>query len=154
MRGGSGAGSLIVSAELAEAGVSKKQFRDAAASAISTADDIAKNFASLKRPPMMTSVVVDAATGVRYPAVSLGNKLSRQPTEIAEALRKAIPKESLEAWQVSNCAEFNAVNNALLQGSRPQDIVVRTIRTSTQEAVTPCLNCKTWLDKMGIKNAE
>jgi cytidine deaminase len=54
---------------------------------------------------------------------------------------------------VENCAEFNAVNNALLNGARAKDLVVKTVHTVTQEGVVPCANCSEWLLKLEIKVA-
>ena len=121
---------------------------------IQTARNIASNLSKLSESPTVTSVVADSSTGAAYPGISLGNKPSVQPTVIAHALKQALPKESLEDWLVTNCAEFNAVNNALLNGAKIENLTVATIWTRSGGIAAPCQNCSVWIQTLGIKIAK
>ncbi len=91
--------------------------------------------------PSKTSAVLDRSTGEIYKDFSRFNKASLQPPKIADTLRTAMSPKSLETWRTTNCAEFNAVNNALLDGAKPENLVVRTIFSDTLKNAPPCKNC-------------
>lgn len=53
-----------------------------------------------------------------------------------------MPNPSLEKWPVVNCAEFNAVNNALNSGARIGNLDVGTVMVKTGQAFPMCRNCQ------------
>lgn len=87
------------------------------------------------------------------------NKENRLPATIDPRLKEIhdqIVKETgsergFETWYISNCAEFNAVNKALLDGVNPENIMVHTVNTHDQEPKPACKNCARWLEKLGVK---
>jgi cytidine deaminase len=89
-----------------------------------------------------------------YPGISLGKVKAAQPTDISDVLKRALPEESLTDWQITNCAEFNAVNNALLNGAKLENLTVATVWTDTGAVAPPCANCSTWISKLGINVAK
>lgn len=55
-----------------------------------------------------------------------------------------LPKESLESWGLSNCAEIDAVNHALNAGARLENLVIMTVYATNKQFGTPkpcCKNC-------------
>ena len=53
---------------------------------------------------------------------------------------------SMEPWPVSNCAEFRALNKALLRGADPQHLELletHTLRTAADRPFARCRNCQT-----------
>ncbi|MCC5618653.1 hypothetical protein LC605_26900 [Nostoc sp. CHAB 5836] len=73
------------------------------------------------------------------------------PTTIDEYLAERMPNPSLTDWpDVANCAEFKAVNNALLNGANIEDLEVHTIRTWTGEAFPRCANCRITIDDANV----
>lgn len=63
------------------------------------------------------------------------------PPELAARL----PKQSLERWAVTNCAEVAACAKAIRDGAKLKNLTVVTIRTKTGEIFPPCRNCTTWV---------
>lgn len=51
-------------------------------------------------------------------------------------------RESFELWSVDNCAEINAVDQALKNGANMEDIFIRTVNFKTGEFAEFCDNCK------------
>ena len=92
--------------------------------------------------PTANSAVVDTETGTVYQGVS-GQPL---PTTIHPYLAERMPVPSLERWQVANCAEFKAVNDALVNGARIEKLEVHTVRTKKGEAYPRCKNCRLTVD--------
>ena len=97
-------------------------------------------------PPKKASAVVDARTGRTYHGIPRGNKAAKQPTNIHPELAKRMPTKSLETWRVTNCAEFNAVNNALHDGATWTDLRVYTVDVARNVPVPRCQNCTISLD--------
>ncbi|NEU71100.1 hypothetical protein PI95_000535 [Hassallia byssoidea VB512170] len=95
-----------------------------------------------KKAPTATAVAVDTETGKVYYGTS-GKPL---PTTIDEYLAERMPVPSEEPWEVSNCAEFKAVNDALLDGANIRDLEVHTVRTKTGQAYPRCRNCRKTID--------
>ncbi|MBD2499005.1 hypothetical protein H6G83_00010 [Anabaena azotica FACHB-119] len=91
-----------------------------------------------KKIPTATSAVVDVSTGKVYYATS-GRPY---PQTIHPLLQARMPNPSLETWPVNNCAEFKAVNQALLDGAKITNLEVHTVRTQTGEAFSRCANCQ------------
>ena len=87
--------------------------------------------------PTMASAVCDMKTGKIYLGRShhIGKKIN-------ELLEPYTHMESLEPWQVANCAEFDAVNLALNSGANVGDLVVTTVRVSDLTMATMCRNCQ------------
>ncbi|MCV3212365.1 YwqJ-related putative deaminase [Plectonema radiosum NIES-515] len=96
--------------------------------------------------PRATAAAVNTKTGKVYYGTS-GKPL---PTTIDEYLAERMPSPSLEPWEVSNCAEFKAVNNALLDGANVEDLEVHTVRTKTGEAFPRCQNCRVTTDGTNV----
>ena len=86
--------------------------------------------------PRAVSAAVDKTTGETFYGVS-----GKIANNINPTLLQRMPNPSLEKWPVANCAEFNAVNNALNAGSRIANLTVATINTKTGEAMAMCRNC-------------
>jgi len=93
------------------------------------------------RLPTTTSAAVDARTGNIFFGES-----GTISNNIHPILAERMPDPSLEFWVVSNCAEFNAVNNALHAGANLSDLTVTTLRIRTGAPMPRCLNCKITTD--------
>ncbi len=90
------------------------------------------------KTPTVTSVVKNTDTGQIY----FGNS-GYIAENIHPYLRSRMPSPSYKPWPVANCAEFNAVNNALLNGARSlDDLAIYTIRTRNLVPIPRCSNCK------------
>ncbi|MDO1511027.1 MULTISPECIES: RHS repeat domain-containing protein, partial [unclassified Neisseria] len=90
-----------------------------------------------KKAPTATCAVVDKRTRRSYVGFS-GTK----PTNISARLFERMPSESRTPWSVINCAEIDAVNQALKDGARMEDLEIATVRTSDSSAFARCDNCK------------
>lgn len=44
-------------------------------------------------------------------------------------------------WDIENCGEFNAINNALSDGANITDLVVKSITKKNGNIKPPCDNC-------------
>lgn len=95
-----------------------------------------------KSMPTATAAVVDTTTGNVY----YGTSDQPLPTTIDPFLAQRMPSPSLEPWAVENCAEFKAVNNALLDGANIENLEIHTVRTKTGEAFSRCANCQQTTD--------
>ncbi len=100
------------------------------------ADDI--RFAATGRRPTMAGVAVDTRTGQVY----FNNSGKPWPTEFDPVLQRQMPNPSLKEWQPQNCAEFKAVNDALRDGARLEDIQYAAARVSTGASMPACPNCQ------------
>jgi len=134
-----------------EVAIETQAFRDALAPG-SRAQQMAENYASSLRSslprsrlPTATSAAVDRATGDVYYGTS-----GTSPGEVAPLLQGRIPDPSLEDWAPSNCAEFNACNNALLNGASIEDLDVYTVRTFSGKAFPACRNCQVTIQGANI----
>lgn len=78
-------------------------------------------------------------TTILMAQISRGRPL---PNLIHPDLAGRRPPTSLEPWPVANCAEFKAVNKALLGGSKLNSLEVHTIRTATGALMPRCANCR------------
>lgn len=93
------------------------------------------------KQPRATSAAVDAETGKVY----YGDSESIAE-DIHPLIRERMPDPSLEKWPVANCAEFNACNNALLNGAKLEDLTVHTVKVKTGEPFPRCNNCRVTTD--------
>ncbi|MEH2288866.1 YwqJ-related putative deaminase [Nostoc sp.] len=105
-----------------------------------------RNTLPKKDRPAATAAAVDTETGKVYYGTS-GKPL---PTIIDEYLAERMPVPSEEKWEVSNCAEFKAVNDALLDGANIMDLEVHTVRTRSGEAYSRCRNCRKTIDSPNV----
>lgn len=55
---------------------------------------------------------------------------------------------------ITNCAESQAVNEALRKGAKPENIVMRSIKTSNNEYKPACPNSQFWLRMLGVRVIE
>lgn len=89
------------------------------------------------KTPTVTSIVKDVKSGAIYYGES--GYIARN---IHPSLQAQMPTSSSTLWAVANCAEFNAVNNALLNGAQSiDDLAIYTIYTRTQVPIARCSNC-------------
>jgi hypothetical protein len=79
---------------------------------------------------------VNRRTGKVYTGTS-GTK----PENISGKLGVSMPSPSLEPWATSNCAEIDAANKALKDGSSIVDLDLATVYTKTGEPMPCCRNC-------------
>ena len=92
----------------------------------------------IQKIPTMVSVAIDQKTGKKY-----YGKSGSRPENIHPILRRQMPKNSHELWPINNCAEFEAVNNALKGGvQNMKDLHIYTIRTANNQPEARCENCK------------
>lgn len=92
------------------------------------------------RLPVATSAAVDRRTGR---VVGIG--YARDQPDIPPSLERALPKVTVTKWPVKNCGEVSAASTAIRNGSRLEDLVIRTVRTREGVEFPPCGNCKTWI---------
>ena len=94
-----------------------------------------------KGKPRAVSVAVDIETGDIYQG-----KSKERPKDINQALLEQMPDESLTKWTVNNCAEISAVNKALQNGAKMENLVVATLcldwKTVTFTSFSACSNCR------------
>jgi RHS repeat-associated protein len=88
------------------------------------------------RLPTATCAMVNRRTGKIYTGTS-GTK----PTNISGKLGESMPASSLEPWSTNNCAEIDAANKALKDGSSIVDLDVATVYTRSGEPMPCCRNC-------------
>nr|WP_268810395.1 RHS repeat-associated core domain-containing protein [Variovorax sp. Root318D1] len=86
--------------------------------------------------PTATCAMVNRRTGKVYTGTS-GTK----PTNISGKLGASMPTSSLEGWDTNNCAEIDAGNKALKDGSSIVDLDVATVYTKSGESMPCCRNC-------------
>jgi phage baseplate assembly protein gpV len=94
------------------------------------------------------AVAYDAKTGKYYYGMNKGIQLSgdKKNTVLFGSKDKAglLPKDSLNEYAVGNCAEVDAVNQALNQKANVNDLYIYTIKTTPHEfgaAKIACENC-------------
>ena len=92
----------------------------------------------MRKLPRAISAVLDRYTGKAYYGYSGRRTL---PEIIHPLLEKRMPKPSLEEWVANNCAEFKAVNKALLDGALLKNLEVHTIKLPDMVAYPMCKNC-------------
>ncbi len=50
---------------------------------------------------------------------------------------------SYELWDIENCSEFNAINNALAGGADINDLTIKTVNRKSGDVMAPYYNCQT-----------
>lgn len=114
-----------------------KAFNEAIEISKNAAIERAKTLKSLTgKKPTMTAAALDIKTGQIY----FGDS-GVVSENINVILIEQMPKTSMTNWAVANCAEFNAVNNALNAGARINNLVVTTVRVKTLAMERMCANC-------------
>ena len=81
------------------------------------------------------SVVYDVRTGEYYYGMNKWIKLNGD--RINETLSNILPKESLNRYQIGNCAEVDAVNQALNNNANLSDLYIYTIDATTDKLRIP-----------------
>ncbi|NER07377.1 MAG: hypothetical protein F6K17_34845 [Okeania sp. SIO3C4] len=99
-------------------------------------EEAAKELSKKKKGPAAVSAVVDTKTGKTYVDVS-GKP---HPDKIAQELTDNAPSQSKERWEVCNCAEFKAANQALLdrEGAKLTDLEIHTVDRRTGKPKERC----------------
>jgi RHS repeat-associated protein len=115
---------------------------EAKAFASKFAETIFKNTPKAELPRAITAVL-DKTTGRVYYGRS---GVLKSIEELEPTLKEMIPKESLEKWIVTNCAECDALNSALKGGAKVEDLEMHTLKidkkTGTVSDFERCQNCK------------
>ena len=132
------------------------------ADAIAKVSDESLAFATRLRklgdPPSCSTAIFDARTGRMYHGVSGAVRpekihpfLQGKIDEIAKIARdRGLQKGHLERWKnVTNCAEFQALNRALLDEGNLDDLFIHTMRPGGKYGPFPflrCQNCQIFTD--------
>ena len=90
--------------------------------------------------PKYVSIAYDSNTGRAYYGRNYWCD-SPNPDYIHPALQHYVPSENLEGWWVYNCAEMDAVNQALWHGSDLGDIQLYTYNNMRASDGYMCANC-------------
>ena len=90
-----------------------------------------------RKGPRATSAAVDVKSGAIYYGES-----GTISNNINPILANQMPMVSRTSWVVPNCAEFNAVNNALNAGAKLENLVVTTVKVRTLTLMPMCKNCQ------------
>lgn len=85
------------------------------------------------------TVAYDCRTGNYYYGMNQGMVLSGEA--INPTLQTWMPEQTLNKYPLGNCAEIDAINQALNAGACPQDIYMYTINTRTFAPKPMCENC-------------
>ncbi len=93
------------------------------------------------------TVVYDVPTGNYYYGMNRGVQLSGE--NLNNSLASWLPVQSLNQYRVGNCAEVDAVNQALNNGADIKNLYLYTINTKNQTSKAMCENCVyTFADKV------
>ena len=82
------------------------------------------------------TVVYDARTGNYYYGMNRGVQLSGDTLNLSW-----LPESSLNQYRLGNCAEVDAVNQALNSGANASDLYLYTINTKNNVSKPMCENC-------------
>ena len=85
------------------------------------------------------TVVYDARTGNYYYGMNRGVQLSGDMLNLS--LESWLPESSLNQYRLGNCAEVDAVNQALNSGANASDLYLYTINTKNNVSKPVCENC-------------
>lgn len=85
------------------------------------------------------SVVYDAKTGNYFYGMNRGIQLSGD--KLNSSLSSWLPESSLNQYRLGNCAEVDAVNQALNAGANINDLYIYTINTKNNLPKVMCENC-------------
>jgi hypothetical protein len=93
--------------------------------------------------PRAVTALVDKTTGKVYYGRS---GILKSVEELEPQLKEMVPKQSLEKWSVTNCAECDAINSALKNGAKTENLEMHTVKidkkTGTISDFERCQNCK------------
>ena len=96
------------------------------------------------RVPTTVAAVVDRKTGrIFYGESGLTNTVTHPE------LIKSLPKNSIEKWSTTNCAEINALNKAFKArpSAKMEDFEVAAANTRTEKRKKPCGNCAITIER-------
>lgn len=99
--------------------------------------------------PKYTAVVRNKRTNQYYYGFTGEKDLLRENTE----KQLNMPVKKMEVWDPGHCAEPKAINDALKDGSRKEDLVLLVVRTETGEPGKPCRSCQEMLRGMSVHAA-
>ncbi len=85
------------------------------------------------------SVVYDSATGNYYYGMNRGIQLGGDNLNLL--LKSWLPEKSLNDYKLGNCAEVDAINQALNSGANVNGLYMYTINTKTNLPKPMCENC-------------
>lgn len=85
------------------------------------------------------SVVFDSDTGNYYYGMNRGIQLSGDNLNLS--LKSWLPEQSLNQYRLGNCAEVDAVNQALNNGGNISNMYIYTFNTKTNMPKPMCENC-------------
>ena len=117
--------------------------------AYKAAEELVRTSSKNKRPVAVTAIV-DKRTGKVY----IGkNGRIKSPDDLDPIVRDRLPKTSQlpegKTWSTHNCAEVDALDQAIRDGANPKDLDMHTVRISTDksgvvkyEDFERCENCK------------
>jgi len=121
---------------------------DANTAAREWADYVRENSPSKAKTPHVSAIVRDRRTGAIYNGTS-GDSFEPYPIEVHPDLAARLPSAPVVAGRpFPNCAEFKAVNKALLSGARWEDLEP-PIALITRDGfpIEFCPNCQTWVPR-------
>ena len=85
------------------------------------------------------TVVYDTRTGNYYYGMNRGVQLSGDT--LNPSIASWLPESSLNQYRLGNCAEVDAINQALNSGANITDLYMYTINTKNNVAKPMCENC-------------
>ena len=85
------------------------------------------------------TVTYDAKTGKYYYGMNRGLDISGE--KLNSTLSKMLPEKSLNKFKLGNCAEVDAVNQALNDKANVKDLYLYTIDANTGVPKRMCENC-------------
>ncbi len=99
--------------------------------------------AAVSRTTGRTYTGINANGGIRG-AVREGGATVTHPrlAFIRRWLERVTGRSSLKPWNFENCAEWEAINNALQNGEKIEDLVVFTAKNVSGKPFPCCLNCR------------
>lgn len=105
---------------------------------------------SVSKESVCYAVAIDTLTKKFYPGVS-GGLTNRENVIINDKLKNILDKvKKIEDWDIKNCAEPDAVNEALNAGAKLENILIYNrdlaiAMMKKKEPKAPCLNCTQWV---------
>jgi RHS repeat-associated protein len=85
------------------------------------------------------TIVYDAGTGKYYYGMNRGVQISGDT--LNSYLSKMLPEKSLNNYKLGNCAEVDAVNQALNKGANIRDLYMYTVDVNSGTSKAMCENC-------------
>ena len=116
----------------------EKQMHDAVSEWIKMEEKLANSNRQLNKFNTAT-VAYDAATGNYYYGMNRGIQISGD--SLNSSLMSWLPKSFLNQYRLGNCAEVDAVNQALNAGADINNLYLYTINTKINLPKSMCENC-------------